>query len=90
MLIGGAGNDILRGGSGKNIYLVQGNDTIEGSEGVDIIYIKRPKANVSLSSCIQTSCVASDDNSYGGDDPFETNITDGDIIIFLDGRTRLK
>ena len=90
VLIGGAGNDILRGGSGKNVYLVQGNDTIEGSEGVDIIYIKRPKANVSLSSCIQTSCIASDDKSYEGDDPFDTNITDGDIIIFLDGRTRLK
>ena len=89
VLIGGAGDDILRGGSGKNIYLIQGNDTIEGSNGVDIIYIKRPKENVSLTSCSQTSCIASDNSTYNGDPPFEANITDGDVLIFLDGRTRL-
>ena len=90
VLIGGAGDDTLRGGSGKNIYLVQGNDTIEGSDGVDIIFIKRTKANVSLSSCSKTSCIASDNNSYGGDSPFETKITNGDVLIFLDGRKRLQ
>ena len=89
VLIGGAGDDILRGGSGKNIYLVQENDTIEGSNGVDIIYIKRPKENVNLGSCSQTSCIASDEDSHSGDPPFEANITDGDVLIFLDGRTRL-
>ena len=90
VLIGGAGHDILRGGSGKNIYLVQGNDTIEGSEGVDIIYIRRPKANVNLDGCSEKSCVASDNKSYGEDDPFETNITNGDVLVFLDGRKRLQ
>ena len=90
VLIGGAGNDILRGGSGKNNYLVEGNDTIEGSDGVDIIYIKRPKANVSLGSCSKKECVASDSSSYNGDPSFEANITKGDILIFLDGRKRLK
>ena len=90
VLIGGAGDDILRGGSGKNIYLVQGNDTIEGSNGVDIIYIKRPKANVSLGSCSQTSCTVSDENSYSGDIPFEASITNGEVLIFLDGRKRLQ
>ena len=90
VLIGGAGDDILRGGSGKNIYLVQENDTIEGSNGVDIIYIKRPKENVNLGSCSQTSCIASDEDSHSGDPPFEANITDGDVLIFLDGRKRLR
>ena len=90
VLIGGAGHDILRGGSGKNIYLVQGNDTIEGSEGVDIVYIRRPKANVNLDGCSEKSCVASDNKSYGEDDPFETNITNGDVLVFLDGRKRLQ
>ena len=90
VLIGGAGNDILRGGSGKNIYLVEGDDTIEGSDGVDIIYIKRRKADVNLGDCSQTNCVASDNSSRNGDDPFETNITEGDILFFLDGRKRIK
>ncbi len=89
VLIGGAGNDTLRGGNGKNIYLIEGNDTIEGSDGVDIIYIKRPKANVNLDSCSQASCIISDNSSYDGDDPFEADITNGDVLIFLDGRKRL-
>ncbi|KZR89939.1 prepilin-type N-terminal cleavage/methylation domain-containing protein [Synechococcus sp. MIT S9508] len=90
VLIGGAGDDILRGGSGKNTYLIEGNDTIEGSDGVDIIYIKRLKENVSLGSCSKKECVASDSSSYNGDPSFEANITKGDILIFLDGRQRLK
>ena len=89
-LIGGEGNDTLRGGSGKNTYLVEGDDNIEGSNGIDIIYIKRPKADVSLSNCSKASCVASDSNSYNGDPPFEASITNGDILIFLDGRQKLN
>tara|TARA_B000000441_G_C21531870_1_gene226516 strand:- start:122 stop:499 length:378 start_codon:yes stop_codon:yes gene_type:complete len=90
VLIGGAGDDTLRGGNGKNTYLVQGDDIIEGSDGVDIIYIKRPKENVNLDSCSKASCVASDNSSYNSDDPFEVNITQGDILIFLNGRKRLE
>ena len=90
VLIGGAGGDTLIGGSGKNIYLIQGDDTVEGGDGVDIIYIKRPMANVNLGSCSQANCAVSDDNSYDGDDPFDANITDGDMLVFLDGSKRLQ
>ena len=89
-MIGGAGNDILRGGNGKNSYLIKGDDTIEGSDGVDIIYIKRPKENVNLNSCSEASCVASDSSNYEGDMPFTAEITKGDVLIFLNGRKRLK
>ena len=90
VLIGGAGDDILRGGSGKNSYLVEGNDTIKGSNGVDIIYIKRRTENVNLGSCTKEKCIASDSSNYNGDPSFEANITEGDILIFLDGRRRLQ
>ena len=90
VLIGGAGDDTLRGGSGKNTYLIQGDDTVEGSDGVDIIYIKRPKANVNLGSCSKASCMASDSSSYNGDPSFEATITNGDVLVFLDGRKTLK
>ena len=89
-LIGGERNDTLRGGSGKNTYLVEGDDNIEGSNGIDIVYIKRPKADVSLSNCSKASCVASDSNIYNGDPPFEASITNGDILIFLNGRQKLN
>ena len=90
VLIGGAGNDRLIGGNGKNTYLVEEDDTIEGSDGIDIVYIKRPKANVNLESCSRASCTVSDDRSYDGDNPFEANLTQADILIFLDGRVRLN
>jgi len=90
VLIGGAGDDLLRGGNGKNTYLVEGNDTINGSDGVDIIFIKRPKENVNFNSCSRASCTASDNSSYNGNAPFEANITQGNILIFLDGRKEIK
>ena len=90
VMIGRAGNDILRGGNGKNSYLIEGDDTIEGSDGVDIIYIKRPKANLDLESCTQESCVISDNSSYNGNGAFEAVITQVDILIFLDGRKKLE
>ena len=87
MLIGGKGDDVLKGGSGKNTYLLQeGADTIEGGDGVDIIYIPTLKADVELKSCSKTRCVA----SYKGEPGFEASITKGDVLIFLDGRNRLK
>ena len=90
VLIGGAGDDLLRGGNGKNAYLVEGNDTIIGSDGVDIIYIKRPKENVNFGSCSKASCFVSDNSSYNGDTPFEANINQGDVLIFLDGRKEIR
>ena len=87
VLIGGKGDDVLKGGSGKNTYLIkEGADTIEGGDGVDIIYIPRLKADVELKSCSKTRCVA----SYKGEPGFEASITKGDVLIFLDGRNRLK
>ena len=87
VLIGGKGDDVLKGGSGKNTYLLQeGADTIEGGDGVDIIYIPTLKADVELKSCSKTRCVA----SYKGEPGFEASITKGDVLIFLDGRNRLK
>ena len=87
MLIGGKGDDVLKGGSGKNTYLIQeGDDTIEGGDGIDIIYIPKPKAEVELKNCSKTRCVA----SYKGEQSFEATITKGDVLIFLDGRNRLK
>ena len=89
VLIGGAGDDTLKGGSGKNTYLIEEDDTIEGSDGVDIIYIRRPKANVSMSNCSKSKCTVSDDSSYNGDPKFKATITKGDVLIFLDGREAL-
>ena len=87
VLIGGKGDDVLKGGSGKNTYLLQeGADTIEGGDSVDIIYIPTLKADVELKSCSKTRCVA----SYKGEPGFEASITKGDVLIFLDGRNRLK
>ena len=80
----------LRGGNGKNSYLIEGDDTIEGSDGVDIIYIKRPKANLDLESCTQESWAISDNSSYNGNSAFEAAITQADILIFLDGRNKLE
>ena len=87
MLIGGEGDDVLKGGSGKNTYLIQeGSDIIEGGDGIDIIYIPKLKADVELKSCSKTKCVA----SYKGEPGFEATITKGDVLIFPDGRNRLK
>ena len=87
VLIGGEGDDVLKGGSGKNTYLIQeGADIIEGGDGIDIIYIPKLKDDVELKSCSKTKCVA----SYKGEPGFEATITKGDVLIFLDGRNRLK
>ena len=90
ILIGCPGADLLKGGSGKNSYLLQGNDEIQGSDGVDVIYIRRPKANVNLTNCSRNSCQASDSKAYNGDPAFSSTITKGDVLIFLDGREVLS
>ena len=90
ILIGGPGADVLNGGNGKNSYLIHGNDHIEGSAGVDIIFVRRPKKNVNLNSCSNSTCKISDSNSYNGDPPFHATITRGDVVIFLDGRKILN
>ena len=84
VLNGGAGDDTLRGGNGKSTYLT------EGSDGVDIVYIKRPKSNVYLNSCSEASCTILDNKSYNGDNPFEANLSQADILIFLDRRKKLE
>ncbi|MDC0315680.1 prepilin-type N-terminal cleavage/methylation domain-containing protein [Synechococcus sp. AH-551-G15] len=88
VLIGGKGNDTLIGGSGKNTYLVgEGDDIVEGSDGVDIIFIPKPKSDFSeLDSCSKSNCVLTDSSEPG----FTTTITNGDVLIFLDGRKRLE
>ena len=90
ILIGGPGADVLNGGNGKNSYLIHGNDHIEGSAGVDIIFVRRPTKNVNLNSCSNSTCKISDSNSYNGDPPFNATITRGDAVIFLDGRKILN
>ena len=88
VLIGGKGNDTLIGGSGKNTYLVgEGDDIVEGSDGVDIIFIPKPKSDFSkLDSCSKSNCVLTHSSEPG----FTATITNGDVLIFLDGRKRLK
>ncbi len=89
-LIGGPGADVLKGGNGKNSYLIHGDDDIQGSDGVDVIYIRRPKANVTLTSCNRVSCRVSDQKAFNGDPAFSATITKGDVLIFLDGREVLS
>ena len=88
VLIGGKGDDTLIGGSGKNTYLVgEGEDIVEGSDGVDIIFIPKSKSELSgLDSCSISNCVVTDSREPG----FTATITKGDVLIFLDGRKRLK
>ena len=88
VLIGGKGDDTLIGGSGKNTYLVgEGEDIVEGSDGVDIIFIPKIKSELSgLDSCSKSNCEVTDSSAPG----FTATITKGDVLIFLDGRKRLK
>ena len=72
--------------TGAPVKAQEGADTIEGGDGIDIIYIPKPKAEVELKSCSKTRCVA----SYKGEPGFEASITKGDVLIFLDGINRLK
>ena len=88
VLIGGKGDDTLIGGSGKNTYLVgEGEDIVEGSDGVDIIFIPKIKSELSgLDSCSKSNCEV----TYSSAPGFTATITKGDVLIFLDGRKRLK
>jgi Ca2+-binding RTX toxin-like protein len=88
VLIGGKGNDTLKGGSGKNTYLVgEGEDIVEGSDGVDIIFIPKSKSDLGkLDNCSKLNCVVTGSSEPG----FKATITEGDVLIFLDGRKRLK
>ena len=65
----------------------KGEDIVEGSDGVDIIFIPKSKSELSgLDSCSKSNCVVTDSSEPG----FTATITKGDVLIFLDGRKRLK
>ena len=47
-LIGGIGNDTLNGGAGYDTYVIEGNDTIQDSDGLGILKnkeLKVPESN---------------------------------------------
>lgn len=89
-LIGGDGSDDLIGGDGKNIYLIKGNDNITGGSGVDVIYVPRPVEAATVENCTKKACRIYDKSSYNGDPPFDVQITEGDLLVFLDGRVSIN
>jgi len=90
LLIGGAGADSLLGGNGKNSYLIQGDDTVTGGDGVDIVYIPRARSNLSLSNCNKNSCTVSGANLSTQEPAFRAILTKADMLVFRDGRYALE
>ena len=85
MLISQGGNDIMDGGDGDNQYLPgEGNSTISGGDGLDVVYLNLDVADVSgLNACTRSSC----ELSYSVEGTFSTlNASGIEVVILKDGR----
>lgn len=85
VLLGGNGNDQLEGGSGENRYLPgEGNNTITGGDGLDVVFFDGDKADYSgLDACTRATCSVTINNQT-------TTITNGEVLVFRDGRFDLR
>ena len=85
VLLGGDGNDQLDGGPGENRYLPgEGNNTVLGGDGLDVVFFNGDKADYSgLDSCSRGTCSVIKNNQT-------TTITQGEVLVFRDGRFDLR
>jgi len=85
VLLGGAGNDLLDGGPGENRYLPgDGNNLITGGAGLDVVFFEGDKADYTgLGSCTRATCSVTANSQT-------TTITNGEVLIFRDGRFDLR
>ena len=85
VLLGGNGNDKLEGGSGENRYLPgDGNNTITGGDGLDVVFFDGDKADYTgLDACTRATCSLTINNQT-------TTITNGEVLVFRDGRFDLR
>ena len=85
VLLGGDGNDQLDGGPGENRYLPgEGNNTVLGGDGLDVVFFNGDKADYSgLDSCSRGTCSVTKNNQT-------TTITQGEVLVFRDGRFDLR
>ena len=85
VLLGGNGNDQLEGGSGENHYLPgDGSDTITGGNGLDVVFFDGDKADYTgLSACKRGTCILTTNS-------LTTTITNGEVLVFRDGRFDLR
>ena len=85
VLLGGNGNDQLEGGSGENRYLPgDGNNTITGGDGLDIVFFDGDKADYTgLNACTRATCSVTTNSQT-------STITNGEVLVFRDGRFDLR
>ena len=85
VLLGGGGDDQLDGGSGENRYLPgAGTNTITGGAGLDVVFFDGDKADYTgLDACKRTTCDVTINNQT-------TTITNGEVLVFRDGRFDLR
>ena len=85
VLLGGDGNDQLEGGSGENRYLPgDGTNTITGGDGLDVVFFDGDKADYSgIAACTRATCNVTANNQT-------TTITNGEVLVFRDGRFDLR
>ena len=85
VLLGGGGNDQLEGGSGENRYLPgDGTNTITGGDGLDVVFFDGDKADYTgLNACKRATCSVTTNSQT-------TTITNGEVLVFRDGRFDLR
>ena len=85
VLLGGNGNDQLNGGSGENRYLPgNGTNTITGGTGLDVVFFDGDKADYTgLDACTRATCSVTTTSQT-------TTITNGEVLVFRDGRFDLR